>query len=133
MIRDLHGGAVAVQLPCTAGPDCKVDSPTWSTNGQLAFLVSRPHEGVAEIDTVDAKGSAVRRVLSFNGTLDRLRFGPGNRLAVLATAQAHKQVGRAEAGAPLVGDIGGEIDEQRIALVDGASLQFRLARGSLCL
>ena len=49
MLRDLAGGAVAVPLPCTAGPDCKVDSPAWSTNGQLAFLVSRPQEGVAEI------------------------------------------------------------------------------------
>jgi len=124
MIRDLVGGAVAVPLPCTAGPNCVVDSPAWSTNGQLAFLVSRPQEGVAEIDTVDPKGGAVRRVLSFNGTLDRLRYGPGNRLAVLATAQAHKLVGRTEAGVPLVGDIGSEADEQRIAVVDGAALNF---------
>src|SRR6202453_2443270 len=124
LIRDLVGGAVAVPRPCTAAPNCKVDSPAWSTNGQLAFLVSRPKEGVAEIDTVDAKGGAVRRVLSFNGTLDRLRYGPGNRLAVLATAQAHKLVGRAEAGVPLVGDIGSEADEQRIAVVDGAALKF---------
>jgi dipeptidyl aminopeptidase/acylaminoacyl peptidase len=124
VIRDLVGGAVAVALPCTAGPNCKVDSPAWSTNGGLAFLVARPQEGVSEIDTVDAKGGAVRRVLSFNGTLDRLRYGPGNRLAVLATAQAHKLVGRAEAGAPLVGDIGSEADEQRIAVVDGAALNF---------
>ena len=124
MIRNMKGGAVAVPLPCTAGPNCKVDSPTWSTNGRLAFLVSRPEEGVAEIDTVDAEGSAVRRVLSFNGTLHRLRYGPGNRLAVLATAHAHKKVGRVQAGVPLVGDIGSEADEQRIAEVDGAALNF---------
>jgi len=61
MIRDMKGGAVAVPLPCTAGPDCKVDSPAWSTDGRLAFLVSRPQEGAAEIDTVDAEGHAVRR------------------------------------------------------------------------
>ena len=124
MIRDSAGGAVSVQLPCTAGPNCKVDSPTWNTAGQLAFLVSRPEEGIAEIDTVDAKGGAVRSVLKFNGTLDRLRYGPDNRLAVLATAQAHKLVGRAEAGAPLVGDIGSEADEQRIAVLEGAALKF---------
>jgi dipeptidyl aminopeptidase/acylaminoacyl peptidase len=124
MIRDMKGGSVAVPLPCTAGPDCKVDSPTWSANGQLAFLVSRPDQGVAEIDTVDAAGGGVRRVLSFNGTLDRLRYGPGNRLAVLATARAHKMVGRTEAGVPLVGDIGSEADEQRIAEVEGATLNF---------
>jgi dipeptidyl aminopeptidase/acylaminoacyl peptidase len=124
LIRDLVGGAVAVPLPCTAGPNCKVDSPAWSANGQLAFLVSRPKDGVAEIDTVDAKGGAVHRLLSFNGTLDQLRYGPGNRLAVLATAQAHKLVGRTEAGAPLVGDIGSDADEQRIAVLDGAALKF---------
>lgn len=124
MIRDLGGVAVAVALPCTAGPNCKVDWPTWSSNGQLAFIVSRPEDGVAEIDTVDAKGGAVSRVLSFNGTLDRLRYGPNNRLAVLATAQAHKLVGRTEAGAPLVGDIGSEADEQRIAVIEGGALQF---------
>jgi dipeptidyl aminopeptidase/acylaminoacyl peptidase len=124
LIRDVKGGAVVVPLPCTAGPNCKVDSPTWSRNGELAFLVSRPEEGVAEIDAVDAQGGALRRVLSFNGTLDRLRYGPGNRLAVLATAKAHKMVGRTQAGVPLVGDIGSESDEQRIAEVDGAALKF---------
>src|SRR6202041_2325589 len=87
LIRDLVGGAVVVPLPCTAGPNCKVDSPAWSANGQLAFLVSRPEEGVAEIDTVDG-------------------------------------VGRAEAGAPMVGDIGSDADEQRIAVLDGAALRF---------
>ncbi len=124
MIRDLKGGAVVVPLPCAAGPDCKVDSPAWSTEGRLAFVVSRPQEGVAEIDTVDAHGGAIRHVLSFNGTLDRLRYGPRNTLAVLATAEAHKQVGRTAAGAALVGDIGGESDEQRIAVVDGDALKF---------
>ena len=69
-IRDLKGGAVTVPLPCVAGPDCKVDSPAWSADGRLAFVVSRPQEGVAEIDTVDAHGGAVRHVLSFNGTLE---------------------------------------------------------------
>jgi dipeptidyl aminopeptidase/acylaminoacyl peptidase len=124
VIRDLKGGAVTVPLPCTAGPNCKVDSPTWSTKGELAFIVSRPDDGVAEIDAVGAKGEPVRRVLVLNGTLDRLRYGPNNRLAVLATPQAHKSVGREEAGAPLVGDIGSETDEQRIAVVDGAALNY---------
>jgi dipeptidyl aminopeptidase/acylaminoacyl peptidase len=124
MIRDMKGGAVLVPLPCAAGADCKVDSPAWSMNGKLAFLVSRPKEGVAEIDTVDAEGGALQRVATFDGTLDQLRYGPGNRLAVLATAKAHKLVGRTQAGAPLVGDIGSEADEQRIAELDGAALKF---------
>jgi dipeptidyl aminopeptidase/acylaminoacyl peptidase len=124
LIRDMKGGAVVVQLPCTPGPDCRVDSPTWNAAGELAFVVSRSKEGTAEIDTVNAKGGGLRRVLSFDGTLDQLRYGPGDRLAVLATAKAQKLVGRAEAGVPLVGDIGSEPDEQRIAEVDGSALNF---------
>src|ERR1700734_802177 len=65
VIRDLKGGAVTVPLPCSAGPDCKVDSPTWSTSGRLAFIVSRPDEGVAEIDVMGAKGGSIRQVLAF--------------------------------------------------------------------
>jgi dipeptidyl aminopeptidase/acylaminoacyl peptidase len=124
LIRDLKGGAMTVPLPCSAGPNCKVESPTWSSSGELAFIVSRPDEEAAEIDAVGMKGTAVRRVLAFNGTLDRLRYGPHDRLAVLATARAHKTVGRAQAGAALVGDIGSESDEQRIAVVDGTALTF---------
>ncbi len=124
MIRDLKGGAVTVPLPCTAGPNCKLGSPTWSTAGELAFIVARSDDGVAEIDAVAAKGGVPRRVLSFDGTLDRLRYGPNNRLAVLATARARKSVGREQAGVPLVGDIGSEADEQRIAVVEGAALDF---------
>jgi dipeptidyl aminopeptidase/acylaminoacyl peptidase len=124
IIRDLAGGSLTVKLPCTAGPNCKVDSPAWSTDGRLAFLVSRPKDGATDIDTLDAAGGEVRRVLSFDGTLDKLRYGQGNRLAVLATANAHKMVGRTEAGAPLVGDIGGEADEQRIAVVEAGALSM---------
>jgi dipeptidyl aminopeptidase/acylaminoacyl peptidase len=124
VIRDMKGGAVAVRLPCTPGPDCKVDSPTWSKKGELAFLVSRPGEGEAEINAVDPHGGAVRTILTFRGALDGLRFGPGDRLAVLATPEAHKLVGRTQAGIPMVGDIGNDADEQRIAEVEGAALKF---------
>jgi dipeptidyl aminopeptidase/acylaminoacyl peptidase len=124
LIRDLAGHAVSVKLPCAAGPECKVGSPAWGSDGRLSFLVSQPTEGTFDIETVEPATGEVHRVLSFDGTLDRLRYGRGNVLAVLATPRAHKQVGRAEAGAPLVGDIGGEPDEQRIAVVDGGALRF---------
>jgi dipeptidyl aminopeptidase/acylaminoacyl peptidase len=124
MIRDLKGGAVNVPLPCTAGPECKVDSPVWSSDGRLSFLVSQPKLGVTTIETREPATGEVHEVLNFEGTLDRLRYGPGNRLAVLATPKAHKQVGRAEAGAALVGEIGAVADEQRIALLEDGALRF---------
>jgi dipeptidyl aminopeptidase/acylaminoacyl peptidase len=124
VIRDMKGGAVTVPLSCVPGPNCDVNSPTWSRRGELAFIVSHPDDGNAEIDVVGVKGEVVRRVLTFQGTLDRLRYGPSDRLAVLATAAAHKSVGREQAGAPLVGDIGSEADEQRIAVVEGTALEF---------
>jgi dipeptidyl aminopeptidase/acylaminoacyl peptidase len=124
VIRDLKGGAVTVKLPCIAGPDCDVSSAAWSRDGRLSFLVSRPKEGATDIETAEITTGEAHRVLSFEGTLDGLRYGPGKLLAVLATPQAHKQLGRAEAGAPLVGVIGGDADEQRIALVEGEALHF---------
>ncbi len=51
----------------------------------------------AEIDQVDVGAPVPRRLLPFDRPLDALRTGPGNRLAVLATRDAHKRVGRAQA------------------------------------
>jgi dipeptidyl aminopeptidase/acylaminoacyl peptidase len=124
VIRDLSGGAVTVKLPCSAGPDCRVMSPTWSHDGRLAFLVSRPKDGATDIETAEITTGETRRLLSFEGTLDGLRYGSDKLLAVLATPKAHKQVGRTEAGAPLVGAIGGDVDEQRIAVVESGALRF---------
>src|SRR3984885_15750570 len=52
LIRDLKGGAMTVPLPCSAGPNCKVDSPAWSRSGELAFIVSRPDDGGAGLDAL---------------------------------------------------------------------------------
>jgi dipeptidyl aminopeptidase/acylaminoacyl peptidase len=43
---------------------------------------------------------------------------------VLATADATKEVGRAEAGAPIEGEVQTRFDEQRIAVVENARLRF---------
>ncbi len=124
LIRDFAGGAVTVKLPCAAGPDCRVSSPAWSREGRLSFLVSRPKDGTSEIDTTDGSTGEAHQVLTFEGTLDDLRYGRDDLLAVLATPKAHKQVGRTEAGAPMVGEVGGEPDEQRIAVVENGALRF---------
>jgi dipeptidyl aminopeptidase/acylaminoacyl peptidase len=120
-----NGPARPVRVPCGAGPDCVVSSPTWSADGTtLAFLVARQQGLVGEIYTVGAGGGAARLVARFPGPLDGLRYGPHDRLAVLATANAHKAVGRTQAGAPMTGEIGAEVDEQRIAVLDGGALRF---------
>ena len=125
VIHDLSGGSVAVTLPCVAGPNCKVASPSWSRDGsRLAFLIEHDQDLTAEIDQVDVAGGPARRLLSFDGPLDGLRTGPDDRLAVLATRAAHKRVGRTQAASPLTGEIGASVDEQRIAVVDGGTLRF---------
>ncbi len=124
-IRDLDGAAAAVKLSCMPGPNCSVSSPTWSSDGRLSFLLTRSTDGVTAIETLDPGASVPHRVLEFDGPLDALRYGPDDRLAVLATANAHKNVGRTEAGAPLLGAIDGDgPDEQRIAVVAGGNLEF---------
>ena len=119
VIHGLDGRAMRVALPCVAGPNCKVASPSWSGDGRwLAFLIDHDRDNTAEIEEVDASGGAPRRLLGFDGPLDGLRYGPADRLAVLATANAHKHVGRTEAAAALTGEIGGAVDEQRVAVLE---------------
>ncbi len=125
LVRDLRGGIATVALPCQPGPDCRVASPTWNGDGpRLGFLLDHAPDGTTDIEVVAAAGGAPRRLLSFDGPLVGLRYGPNDRLAVLATQSAHKRVGRTEAAAPLQGEIGTAVDEQRVAVLDGQALRF---------
>jgi len=125
LVRDLAGHALTVPLPCQPGPLCQVASPVWSSDGRLSYLLGRADAGVTDVITLDLRKGVARRILSFPGPLERLRYGPHDRLAVLATENAHKNIGRTEAGVPLVGDIGAAApDEQRIALIEGDVLRF---------
>ncbi len=125
LVRDLVGHALTVPLPCQVGPNCHVGSPTWSRDGRLSYLLGRGDAGVTDVITLDLRKGVARRILSFAGPLERLRYGPDDRLAVLATANAHKNIGRTEAGVPLVGEIDASVpDEQRIAVIEGSELHF---------
>jgi dipeptidyl aminopeptidase/acylaminoacyl peptidase len=125
VVHDLDGHSVTVPLPCTPGPNCKPSSPTWNANGhRLAFLLAHPEDGTTDILSLDAPAAEPHRLTRFPGPLDTLRFGPAGALAVLATANAHKNVGRTEAGAAMVGEIGTAVDEQRIAVLEGDALRF---------
>jgi len=125
VVRDFLGHSLTVPLPCQPGPNCHVAAPTWSSDGRLSYLLARSDAGVTDVITLDLRKGVARRVLSFPGPLERLRYGPDDRLAVLATANAHKNIGRTEAGVPLVGDIEGAVpDEQRIAVIEDGALRF---------
>ena len=124
MIRDGAGHAVAVTPDCpSSGSLCQPSSPTWNRAGTtLAFLVETG--AGSAIETVGRAGGHAHTLLAFPGPLDDLRYGPRDRLAVLATADATKQVGRTQAAAPVEGEVGVHFDEQRIATVDAAALRF---------
>ncbi|WP_428375768.1 alpha/beta hydrolase family protein [Lichenicoccus sp.] len=127
LIRRVAGGhsPVLVRLPC-AGPDCIPSSLAWAPDGQrLAFVLQPPHGGARAVYAVQANGTGLTRLLSFKGTLQDLRYGPGGALAVLATANAHKEPGATQAAARLAGEIGASEDEQRIATITGGSLHWQ--------
>jgi hypothetical protein len=79
---------------------------------------------LGEFYTVDADGGSLTRLLQFDGTLSDLRYASDGRLAMLATAGANKEVGAAQAGAAVTGDLGGPPPEQRIATLEGGRLNF---------
>jgi dipeptidyl aminopeptidase/acylaminoacyl peptidase len=119
VIRRLDGSAPeTVALPCAPDPACEPSSPVWSADGKtLAFVLHAPKSTRRSILETDARGTRVRKLLDYDGTLEGLRFSPAGELAVLATAGAHKEIGATQPGAPIVGVIGEASDEQRIAVV----------------
>lgn len=113
------GATATVNLPCGAVHECTPSSPVWAPDGRLAFILRTPGSHAHAVYTVGPEGGTPRRLLAFNGTLVGLRYGPGGRLAVLATEGAAKEVGAVEAGAPVAGQLGADVHEQRIAVVGG--------------
>jgi dipeptidyl aminopeptidase/acylaminoacyl peptidase len=126
VIRAVRGGAaVTVALPCGQVPECWPGSPVWSADGHhLSFTLRTPGSHRYSIYTVTADGSGLTRLIEFDGTIDTLRYGPQDRLALLATAGARKEVGATEAGAPIAGDLDAAPPEQRIAILENGTLHW---------
>lgn len=119
VIRPANGAAPRiVKLPCAPDPDCVPSQPVWSPDSaRIVFILKSPKTKARALYAVGAAGTGLRKLLDFFGDLNDPRFSPGGRLAILATAGAHKEIGATQAGAPIVGEIGASTDEQRIALV----------------
>ncbi|MGO9425542.1 MAG: alpha/beta fold hydrolase [Steroidobacteraceae bacterium] len=130
-IRDLlirpvqDGAATRIELPCGRAPQCWPGSPAWSPDGtRLAFTLRTPGSHARSVYAVARNGSGLTKLLEYSGTLEDLRYGPDGRLAMLATANAVKEVGAREAGAPVAGDLDAPTPEQRIAILENGALHY---------
>ena len=115
VVRDRSSGKVVNEYdPC---PQCRYNAPSWSPDqSALAFIGTDSKAASATLYV--ARQSGVVALVTLKGIANTARWSPdGSQLAMLATADAKKMTGAVEAGAPLVGEIGTEEDEQRIAIV----------------
>jgi dipeptidyl aminopeptidase/acylaminoacyl peptidase len=119
VIRDREGAqAAAIPLPCGRVRECAPSSLAWAPDGtRLAFALRLPGGHDHDIYTVPPTGGTPQRLATINGTVGALRFSRAGVLAALATAGAEKEVGAVEAGAPTAGVLGGDVHEQRIAMI----------------
>lgn len=126
LIRRVQDGrSTPIALPCGAVPQCWPDSPAWNPDGKrLSFTLRTPGSHARSIYTVAPDGSGLTKLFDFSGTIEDLRYAPDGRLAMLATANATKEVGATEAGTPIAGDLDTPPAEQRIAILDGGALKW---------
>jgi len=122
VIRNRASGA-KVTIGCPSDAPCQLSAPAWSPDGtHIAYFSRDTKSRQFSVWAADATGANAKPWLaSFNGVLNALRWSPdGTTLSVLATADAHKDIGATAAGAALVGEISATIaqDVQRIATID---------------
>ena len=130
-VRDLvirrvaTGAASTVVVPCGRVPECWPASPIWAPDGaHVTFALRKPGSHARSVYSVAADGSALTRLLAFEGTITALSYGPGGRLAMLAIENANKEVGATQAGAPVAGDMDEAPREQRIAILEGDTVHW---------
>jgi dipeptidyl aminopeptidase/acylaminoacyl peptidase len=130
-VRDLvirrvaTGAASTVAMPCGRVPECWPASVAWAPDGaHVTFALRTPASHARSVYSVAADGSGLAKLLAFEGTVTTLRYAPDGRLAMLAIANARKEVGATEAGVPVAGDMDEAPLEQRIGILAGGSLHW---------
>ena len=130
-IRDLiiHSAdgkvATTVKLPCGRVKQCWPESPVWTPDSKkITFALRSPGSHARSVFQVNADGSAIEKLVSFNGTISDLMYNARGQLAMLATENATKELGAVEAGAPVSGDLDAAPPEQRIAILDKNEIHF---------
>jgi len=126
VIRAADGKAtVLVKLPCGEAPQCWPSSLEWTPDSRkLSFALRTPGSHARSVYQVNSDGGDLTPLLTFSGTIAGLRYSRDGQLAVLATENANKELGAVEAGAPIVGDLGGAPAEQRIAILEHGALHW---------
>jgi dipeptidyl aminopeptidase/acylaminoacyl peptidase len=123
VLRSLAGAVLAKYDTCA---DCRYSGMTFSPKGDaVAFIASNHKTSTATLEVIE--NGKTRTVTSVTGLLESPRWSPdGKTIAVLAVVGAHKEVGATQAGKPLTGEIGSDLDEQRIGVVSAAGGALRL-------
>jgi len=126
VIRSSDGKSLTtVALPCGRVAQCWPSSPAWTPDStKLTFALRTPGSHARTLYQVDADGSHLMQLLAFNGTIGSLMYNAKGHLAMLATADATKETGAVEAGAPASGELDAAPPEQRIAVLKDGKLEW---------
>ena len=124
IVRRARDGAVLERIdPCSS---CSYSALTWSPDGtKLAFVAG---DFATRAYTLEAASDGkTHEIAKVQGVAGAVRWSPdGTQLGWLVTPGARKRSGAVEAGAPQVGEIGTENDEQRIAVVPASGGELKL-------
>jgi dipeptidyl aminopeptidase/acylaminoacyl peptidase len=114
VLRDAGGKVLSTFDPCRT---CRYSDTAWAPSGAaFAFIATDRKAGKATLYVVENNTPRAAAIVS--GIANDARWSPdGTRIALLVTEGARKMTGAVEAGAALVGEIGEDNDEQRIAVL----------------
>ena len=126
VIRATNGAdSITVKLPCGQLRGCWPSFPAWTPDSQrLSFALRDPQTHARSLFQVSPDGTALTKLLAFNGMIQALRYSADGQLAMLAVENVHKELGAVEAGAADLGDLDAAPPEQRIAVFEQNQLHW---------
>lgn len=111
----------------TVGEACAEHGVAWSPDSkQAAYLSNCANAKQAQIYLIAAAGGTARKLTSFTGFLQNIRWSPdGRTLGVLYTENAVRLAGAVEATTPDAGVVEEKFYEQRLTLLDAQTGKAR--------